>query len=272
MKIRLRRQKRPRLAVLHLNGVMSEEGDDPLPRRVNLALAEARHFRARGLLVRINSPGGTVGATQEIYEALLRFRDETKVPVVASLGEVAASGGIYVAMAAERVIANAGTITGSIGVIIQSRNLSQLLGKVGVEMEVVKSGTFKDTLTYFRGITAAERNMLQELINDSHEQFVETVARGRKLAPEKVREFADGRVMTGRQALHHGLVDELGSFEAAVEAIKGLANLTMKPHLVEVGRMRKPWYERLTRRFLSQLDWEGASPRLRGIPLYLMPR
>lgn len=149
MKIRLRRQKRPRLAVLYLNGVMSEEGDDPLPRRVNLALEEARHFRARVLLVRINSPGGTVGATQEIYEALLRFRDETKVPVVASLGEVAASGGIYVAMAAERVIANAGTITGSIGVIIQSRNLSQLLGKVGVEMEVVKSGTFKDTLTYF---------------------------------------------------------------------------------------------------------------------------
>lgn len=251
---------------------MSEEGDEPLPQRVHAALEDARHLRPRGLLVRINSPGGTVGATQEIYEALLRFREETKVPVIASLGEVAASGGIYVAMAAERVVANAGTITGSIGVIIQARNLSQLLGKVGVEMEVVKSGAFKDTLAIFRGITAEERQMLQDLINDSHEQFVETVVRGRKLAPEKVREFADGRVMTGRQALRCGLVDELGGFAAAVEAARHLAQLTEKPHLVEVGRTRKPWYERLTRRFLHQLDWEGVSPRLRGIPLYLMPR
>lgn len=272
MKIRFRRRKQPRLAVLRLDGVLDESGEDPIPRRVVTALEEAKDIHARALLVRINSPGGTVGATQEIYDAISHFREEAKVPVVASMGEVAASGGVYVAMAAERVLANAGTITGSIGVIIQSRNLSQLLNKVGVEMEVVKSGQFKDTLTFFRGITAEERNMLQELINDSYEQFVEAVAKGRKLEPEKVRAFADGRVMTGRQALQHGLIDELGSFERAVEVVKGMANLTEEPQLVEIGRTRKPWYERLTRRFLGQLEWNTTMARLRGIPLYLMPR
>jgi signal peptide peptidase SppA len=196
--IRFRRKKIPRVAVLRLDGVIEEGDEDSLPRRVSSALEDVEHVKAKALILRINSPGGTVGATQEIYDTLRKFRAEKKMPLVASMGDVAASGGVYVSMAAERVLANAGTVTGSIGVIIRSRNLSQLFSKVGVEAEVVKSGQFKDTPAYYRSLTEAERGMLQEMINDTYEQFVDAIMRGRNLSPAKVRQFADGRVMTAK--------------------------------------------------------------------------
>jgi protease-4 len=270
--LRFRRRKTPRLAFLRVEGVIEENGDESLPRRVTAALEDVEHVKARALILRINSPGGTVGATQEIYDAIKKFRVESKLPVVASMGDVAASGGVYVAMAAERVLANPGTVTGSIGVIIRSRNLSQLFSKVGVEAQVIKSGEFKDTPTIYRSLTEPERVMLQELINDSYEQFVEAIMRGRNLAPAKVRKFADGRVMTGRQALACGLVDELGGFDRAVEVTKQMANITVRPDLIEVGRAKKPLWERISKRFINGFEPFEGGLRLDGIPLYLMPR
>jgi protease-4 len=270
--IRFRRKKSPRIAVLRIDGIIDENGEESLPRRVSAALEDVERVKARALIMRINSPGGTVGASQEIYDAVCKFRVESKLPVVASMGDVAASGGVYVAMAAERVLANAGTVTGSIGVIIRSRNLSQLFSKVGVEAQVIKSGEFKDTPTIYRSLTESEKIMLQELINDSYEQFVETIMRGRNLSPAKVRQFADGRVMTGRQALACGLIDELGGFDRAVEVTKKMAHITVRPHLIEVGRAKKPLWERLSRRFINSFEPFEGGFRLDGIPLYLMPR
>src|SRR5574341_226164 len=270
---RFRRKKKPRLAVLRIDGIIEESDEDSLPRRVSLALEDVEHIKAKALIVRVNSPGGTVGATQEIYDAIWKFRIESKMPIVASMGDVAASGGVYVAMAAERVLANAGTVTGSIGVIIRSRNLSQLLNKVGVAAEVVKSGEFKDTPAPYRSLTESERSMLQEMINDTYEQFVDAIVRRRNLAPAKVKQFADGRVMTGRQALACGLVDELGGFDRAVEVAKQIANITAEPDLYEVGRVKPKLWERLTKRFVSGFGIHSEfSSRWDGIPLYLMPR
>lgn len=270
---RLRRRKIPRIAILYIDGVIEESDDESLPRRVATALEDVEHFKAKALILRVNSPGGTVGATQEIYDSICKFRTEQKIPVVASMGDVAASGGVYVSMAAERILANAGTVTGSIGVIIHSRNLSQLFSKVGVESQVVKSGQFKDTPAPYRGMTDSERGMLQDMINDTYEQFVDAIMRGRNLAPTKVRQFADGRVMTGRQALACGLVDELGGFDRAVEVAKQLAHITVDPDLIEVGRVKPKLWERVSRRFLNGFGMQALiGSRWDGIPMYLMPR
>jgi protease-4 len=270
---RLRRRKIPRIAVLHIDGVIEESDEESLPNRVAMALEDVEHFKAKALILRVNSPGGTVGATQEIYDAICKFRADHKIPVIASMGDVAASGGVYVSMAAERILANAGTVTGSIGVIIHSRNLSQLFSKVGVESQVVKSGQFKDTPAPYRGMTDSERGMLQDMINDTYEQFVDAIMRGRNLAPAKVRQFADGRVMTGRQALACGLVDELGGFDRAVEVAKQLAHITVDHDLIEVGRVKPKLWERVTRRFINGFGMQALiGTRWDGIPLYLMPR
>jgi protease-4 len=270
--IRFRRKKIPRIAVLRLDGVIEESDEDSLPRRVSSALEDVEHIKAKALILRINSPGGTVGATQEIYDAICKFRADKKIPIVASMGDVAASGGVYVSMAAEKILANAGTVTGSIGVIIRSRNLSELFSKVGVAAEVVKSGEFKDTPAPYRGMTEAERGMLQDMINDTYEQFVDAIMRGRNLAPAKVRQFADGRVMTGRQAFNCGLVDELGGFDRAVDVTKKLAGITVEPDLFEVGQVKPKLWERVTRRFIGGFGMQALGPRWDGIPLYLMPR
>lgn len=265
------RKKKPRIAVINITGVIQEDHDELSPRRIADALEELQDHPPQAVILRLNTPGGTVGASQEIYESILKFREQSKVPVIASMGDMTASGGVYVAMAADKVVANSGTVTGSIGVIIQSRNLRRLLDKVGVSAEVVKSGRYKDTLSMYRGLTKSERILLQGVIDDSHDQFVEVVARGRKLTAKAVREFADGRVMTGRQAKQFGLVDELGGFDAAVEVAKKLANITEKPQFIEMAKPKKKWWERLTRRFINQYGVKISSSLPEGIPLYVMP-
>jgi protease-4 len=176
-----------------------------------LEFVEQQNFPA--LLLRIDSPGGTVGDSQEIYAALKQLRQQTKV--VASFGNISASGGVYIGVGADYIVANSGTITGSIGVILRGNNIEQLLEKVGVSFKVVKSGPYKDILAFDREITAAEKQILQSLIDSSYNQFVNTVAEGRKLSPATVRSFADGRIFTGEHALELGLVDRLGTEEDA---------------------------------------------------------
>ncbi len=212
----------------------------------------------KALVVRIDSPGGGVAPSQEIYGAILKFRRASGKPVVASMGRVAASGGYYVAAAADRIVANPGTITGSIGVIMQLPNVSGLLQKVGISTTIIKSGEFKDLGGGIRDLTPAERKVLQDLLDDVHGQFIDAVAAGRKLDRAKVVPLADGRVFSGRYARELGLVDELGDLRDAIARAASLAGLPENPPVIQERR-----------RSLWDLVWNaaGGPERALGWPL-----
>ena len=197
---------------------------------------EEKKFPA--LLLRIDSPGGTVADSHEIFTALQRLQSDKDVKVVASFGNISASGGVYIGVGAKHIVSNPGTITGSIGVILRGNNLERLLDKVGVSFKVVKSGPYKDILAFDRETTAAEEQILQQLIDVSYGQFVSTVAQGRGLDEETVRTFADGRVFTGEQALELGLVDRLGTEEDARRWAAELAGLD--PEKTECFNIEEP--------------------------------
>ena len=192
------------------------------------------------VVLRIESPGGGVAPSQEIYEELLRLR-ETK-PVIASLGNIAASGGYYVAAATNLIVAAPGTLTGSIGVIMQFQQFRALAERIGVAQEIVKSGTFKDTGQPLRPLTDAERALLQGMVDDVYGQFVDAVASGRGLDPARVRELADGRLYSGQQAKAAGLVDELGGLTTAVRIAWEKAGQTGEPHIRRVRGAWRPWW------------------------------
>lgn len=224
----------------------------------------------RAVVLRIDSPGGVVAPTQEIFTAVRRLR-EAKKPVVASLGAVAASGGYYVAVSADRIFASPGTLTGSIGVVMQLANVEGLLKKVGVEYVVVKAGAYKDVGNFARPMTPEERRILQSLLDDVYDQFIGAVAEGRGLAPQAVRAFAEGRIYSGRQA--HGLkmVDDLGGLDDAIEAAAKMAGLPAKPKVLYPRR-------KFSLRDLLRNDWSlgpvsRVLPTLETLrtPLYLMP-
>ncbi|MEW5724570.1 MAG: signal peptide peptidase SppA [Thermodesulfobacteriota bacterium] len=196
----------------------------------------------KAIIIRIDSPGGGVAATQEIYKEIRRTAVEKKV--IASMGGLAASGGLYVASAADRIVANPATVTGSVGVIMQMVNLEELLGKVGFRPVVIKSGKYKDMGSAARPMTEEERALLQQVVDELHRQFVRDLARGRHLEEEKVAALADGRIFTGEQALALKLVDELGNFEDAVTLAGKLAGLEGRPHLV-YPKYDKPWWKEL---------------------------
>lgn len=223
----------------------------------------------KAVVLRVNSPGGVVAPTQEIFAAIQRARKAGK-PVVATLGAVAASGGYYVAAAADRIYANPGTLTGSIGVVMQMANIEGLLKKVGVEYVVVKAGSYKDVGNFARTMSPEERKMLQALLDDVYSQFVGAVAEGRGLERSEVLAFAEGRIYSGQQALALKMVDEMGGFEDAVEAAGKLANITGRPKLV-YPRKRFSFKDLLENR----LGLPGAGPLLPALsgirtPLYLM--
>ncbi|MBN1498297.1 MAG: signal peptide peptidase SppA [Spirochaetes bacterium] len=188
----------------------------------------------RAVVVRINSPGGTVGASQEIYEKLWRLRKKN-IPLIASMGEIAASGGYYVASACNYIVANHGTITGSIGVIAMSPNLKKLFEKIGIDMRVIKSGRYKDILSSFRDISPEERQLIQEIIDSSYRKFLKDVARGRAMNESDIQPIADGRVMSGETALKHKLVDMLGTFEDAVDKAREMAKLSEDAPVYDEG-------------------------------------
>ena len=222
------------------------------------------------VVLRINSPGGVVAPTQEIFAAVERVRGAGK-PVVASLGSVAASGGYYVAVAANRIYANPGTLTGSIGVIMQLANVGPLLKKVGVDYVVVKAGTFKDIGSIARAMTPEERQVLQALLDDVYGQFVSAVAEHRGLDRKAVLAFADGRIYSGQQARALKMVDELGGLDEAIEAAGKLAGLGARPRVI-YPRHRFSIRDLLS----SQLGLGGAASLLPALPslrtpLYLMP-
>lgn len=195
-------------------------------------------FDVKAILLRVNSPGGSVVGSDEIYQAL---RDEIDKPVVISMGELAASGGYYISAGADRIVANPATFTGSIGVILTATHLEDLLDKVGVDVTILKSGEFKDTLSPFRDMTPEEQALWQEIIDEAYEQFVGVVAEGRSMSREQVRELADGRVYTGRQALELGLIDALGNLPDAVELAAELGGIEGEPRIIEYRRRPAFW-------------------------------
>ena len=233
-------------------------------KRVLKALKEVADREFPALLLRIDSPGGTVGDSQEIHAAILRLR-EKGCRVVASFGNISASGGVYIGVAAESIVSNPGTITGSIGVILRGNDLSKVFEKIGIRFDTVKSGPYKDILSPDRPLSSDERALLQALIDSSYGQFVSVVAEGRKLTPESVRSFADGRVFSGEQAKQLGLVDELGDEEHARRLAARLADLdeeNVRP--VTLGRSKKKLMGLLPGRTLIEPLQQRLSLELMG--------
>jgi protease-4 len=212
----------------------------------------------KAIVLRVQSPGGGVAASQEIYQAL-KNTAKTK-PVVCSMGEVAASGGYYIACACDSIVANPGTLTGSIGVILEFMVAEELIKKVGLRFEVLKAGQNKDLGSPFRQMTPEERALLQNMIDDVHGQFIEAVAEGRQLSPDSVRLFADGRVFSGRQALALRLVDKMGTLEDAVTMAAGMAGLKEKPKIFRERKRRPTLIDLLVKGVdeISNLDNSGV--------------
>jgi len=205
----------------------------------------------KAVVLRIESPGGGVAPSQELYMEVRRTAE--RKPVVASMGSVAASGGYYVAAAAQKIYANPGTITGSIGVILQFTNFEELFKKIGFRMETVKSGTYKDLGNPSRKMTPEERVYLQEMIGNVHQQFVRDVAQGRHMQVEQVQGVADGRIFTGEQAKELGLVDELGNLKDAIAAAAKMGAIEGEPKVVYPEKKKRSVLDYLLNRISENL-------------------
>lgn len=225
-------------------------------------MGESEHIK--GIVVRIDSPGGTVGASQELYSAIQKLRQTSKKTVYVSMGDLAASGGYYTASAADRIFANKGTLTGSIGVIFSKPQIGELTKKIGIETEIVKSGAMKDAGDIMRPLTAQEREVFDVMIMNTYGQFVGDVlamrkepieAARKKFTPEQwaalkitppttttteayLRQIADGRVYTGEQALKLGLVDELGTLDDTIDALGHKVGIFGRPQVYELERKK----------------------------------
>lgn len=174
----------------------------------------------QGIVLSVNSPGGGVKESAEIYKRLLKIKEERQIPIYVSMDSMAASGGYYISAPADKIFAQRDTITGSIGVIMQSINYQALAEKVGIKYETFKSGEHKDMLSPMREVTAEERAMMQDMINESYEEFVDIVEKGRNMSEAEVKKVADGRILSGTKALESGLIDEIGDKEATITALR----------------------------------------------------
>ena len=217
------------------------------------------------IVMRLNTPGGGVVASQEIYEAVLKVRQSGK-KVIASMGTIAASGGYYIAVACDSVVANPGTITGSIGVIINLADFSELYQKIGIDFSSRKSGKYKDMGTSSRKMTEEEKALLDSVVMDTYDQFVEAVSTGRKMDPDEVKPYADGRIFTGRQAKEFGFVDELGTYQDAIDIAGTVSGLGKDPPIL---KEKRDFFEEYILNGFSKIQWLGLEqsvPRL----LYMM--
>lgn len=218
----------------------------------------------RAVVLRIDTPGGSVAPSQEIYQAVRELRKKKKV--VVSMGSVAASGGYLIAVAADRIVANPGTITGSISAVMHYANVEELLKKVGVRSSVIKSGKFKDIGSPVREMTAEERSLIQGIVDDIYDQFVRTVSENRKIPLSKIVQLADGRVFTGRQAKELGLIDDLGGLQDAVLLAGRLSGMKEKPEIVHGMKKKTTLWRYLLENMTSAVSEEirRNSAELRG--------
>jgi protease IV len=244
-----------KIGVIAIEGLISS---DLAEKTVRLLTRYADDASIKAIVLRIDSPGGGVASSQEIYEEVRRVQSGGKL-VVASLGSVAASGGYYIACVANRIFAHAGTVTGSIGVLVQLANAEELLRKIGIESTVITSGPFKDSGSPMRALRPEERQVFQALVDDVYQQFIEAVAQGRNLPIGEVRQAADGRIYTGRQAKELHLVDELGSFQDAITYAATTIGVEGKPKLVQEGKERLWWLKYMLERAPHSFLWRSMS-------------
>ncbi len=251
-----------RVALIRIEGVILD---------AQATISELKQYSenplVKAIVLRIDSPGGGVVPSQEIHDAVKRVKNKSNKAVIASMGTVAASGGYYIAAATDRIIANPGTLTGSIGVIMEMANFEGLMKKVGVEGVVIKSGRFKDVGSPLRKMSDEERKLLQSVMDDVHHQFIQAVADGRSLEVADVEPLADGRIYTGRQAKEARLVDELGDLDDAIHIAADIAGMEGEPKVVEPRK-------RFSSRDIIESRWASVFPKLEldtGVKLkYLM--
>jgi protease-4 len=235
-----------KIAIIEVRGVIL----DPQP-IVEKLVKLRKNEKVKAIVLRIDSPGGGVGPAQEIFAEVKKAQKEKKVLV--SMGSVAASGGYYIACAADKILANPGSITGSIGVIVESLNVEELLRKLGLRSMVVKSGKHKDLGSPLRPMSEEEKKLLQGVLDSVHEQFIRAVAEGRKLPVEKIRELADGRIFSGEQARELGLVDELGNLEDTLAMAATLAGIRGEPEIMYPERKRFSLLDLLLQESVSKI-------------------
>ena len=251
-----------RVALIRIEGVILD---------AQATISELKQYSenplVKAIVLRIDSPGGGVVPSKEIHDAVKRVKNKSNKAVIASMGTVAASGGYYIAAATDRIIANPGTLTGSIGVIMEMANFEGLMKKVGVEGVVIKSGRFKDVGSPLRKMSDEERKLLQSVMDDVHHQFIQAVADGRSLEVSDVEPLADGRIYTGRQAKEVRLVDELGDLDDAIHIAADIAGMEGEPKVVEPRK-------RFSFRDIIESRWSSVFPKLElntGVKLkYLM--
>ena len=193
----------------------------------------------KAIILRIDSPGGGVGPSQEIHREIVKVKEKKKI--VTSMGSVAASGGYYIACASDLIVANPGTITGSIGVLMEFTNIEELFKKIGIKGVVLKSGEHKDIGSPFREMAPEEKRIIQEVIDNVHQQFIKAVAEGRKMDRWKVTQIADGRILTGEQAKELGLVDQIGNLHDAIDATAKLVGIEGKPDILYPKKKFSIW-------------------------------
>jgi len=255
------------VAVVDLYGPIAFSASSAFgPTGANGVLDELNRIRedkdVNAVILRINSPGGTVGASQELYDQVLRIKDELNIPVISSIGDIGASGAYYVALASDKIYANPGSLVGSIGVIMGNINFSQLAEKYGVDFSVFKSGKYKDTLSGWRDPTSDEEDLLQGLVDNVHQQFVSVLIEERGLTDDEAKAIAQGQVFSGQQALENKLIDDVGSFEDVVEFVSTLEGVGSNPKLIS---KRSDSLEDLFRRWESRLgvsSWFKSHPTL----------
>lgn len=256
---------RDKIGVVEVKGVIMESR--PI---VDQLIKFKKNRRVRGIVLRIDSPGGGVAPAQEIYEEVGKIKREKKV--VASIESVGASGGYYIACAADRIVANPGTITGSIGVITEFVNVEQLLQKIGLKSFVIKSGKHKDIMSPTREPTEEDKKILQEVIDNIHNQFIDAVADGRKLDREKIVEIADGRIFSGQQARDLGLVDSLGNFQDAVALAAQLAGIEGEPSIVYAEKKKPSLLDFFIQEAISRVSDELKKKEFTFGYLYVPPK
>jgi protease-4 len=225
-----------KIAIVEVRGVITQSSG---------VIEELQQYLAddgvKAIILRVDSPGGGVGPSQEIYREIMRIKSNSKRKVVTSMGSVAASGGYYIACASDLIVANPGTITGSIGVVMQFSNFEELLKKIGIKGVVLKSGEHKDIGSPFREMTPEEKRIMQEVLDNVHQQFIQAVAEGRKLERSKVAQIADGRILTGEQAKNFGLVDQLGNLQDTIDITAKMVGIEGKPNVLYPKKKISIW-------------------------------
>jgi protease IV len=248
-----------KVGVVPIEGIISDAGE--IIDQIN-EFEDNKSIRA--VVLRVDTPGGSVAPAQEIFQAVVELRKKKKV--VVSMGSVAASGGYLIAVAADKILANPGTITGSISAVMHYANVEELLKKVGVRSSVIKSGKFKDIGSPTRDMTSEERSLIQGIVNDVYDQFVKTISENRRIPLSKIVQLADGRIFTGRQAKELGLIDELGGLQDAILLAGRLSGMTEKPEIIYGMKKKKTFWKYLIRSMTTAVSEEiqGGRAELRG--------